>query len=372
VKHPRALLAGPLLLLLALTLSACGGVKNPEGWASPVSSGSTVYYFPKKDHLAAITLAADGSAKTQWQFPNQLPDQKDLNFKYSYGITLADGVLYLGSWNDHFYAINASDGSLKWSFKNVSGGLVAAPTVANGLVFFGTNDGHLYALNASDGSPAAGWPAGGRDIGRGIWAPVLVKDQVAYVATLEGKVYAFNIADGSDRWAKPFESSGAVANLGFLDDTHLFVPTLDKKVYRLDIDSGTADGPPYATHDWVWTTATVVDNVAYFGDHSDRVYALDITKWQEKFPPVDVGAPVKSTPVVIGDVLVVASRDPEVLFLDRNSGEILNRVPIQGGTVRADLTVMDGKALIATTNGQLYVADPSARRVVQVTVGVTP
>jgi hypothetical protein len=74
----------------------------------------------------------------------------------------------------------------------------------------------------------------------------------------------------------------------------------------------------------------------------------------------------------VDNTLVVVDRKPLVHFLDRATGANRNIVPLlDAGTVRADASLSaDGKsAIIATTNGKLFRADPSATSITAIVVG---
>jgi outer membrane protein assembly factor BamB/formylglycine-generating enzyme required for sulfatase activity len=61
------------------------------------------------------------------------------------------GVLYVGSGNGSFYALDAVSGAVKWSFKT-GGPVYTTATVSDGAVFFVSMDGKLYALDAKSGA----------------------------------------------------------------------------------------------------------------------------------------------------------------------------------------------------------------------------
>lgn len=379
VNNRRAVAVGALLFLASF-LAACGGVKNPEGWASPAVDGSTIYYFPAKNRLSSLSLAADGSAARTWNFPDkQKLDQKDLSFKAVYDDPAVDGdALYFASWDGRLFSVNARDGGLRWARRaKLNGGVVGGPVIAGDTLILGTTSGRLYAVNKADGQPAPGWPANGKDLKDGIWAPPVVKGDASagytvFVATMAGTLQAYSVKDGSPLWATPFQVEGAIAELALLDDKHLFVPSLDKSVAIVDTADGQLIGKRFVTKDWVWSGPAFKDNVAYFGDFSGNVYALDITTltlaagWQA---PYDAGAKIKAAPVIIDGVLVLATREPVVHFVDAATGRGLNTVPLKDvGTIRAGLSVNDGKGLIVTTKGKLFVADPDALRVEQLAI----
>ena len=73
------------------------------------------------------------------------------SFIVSSSPTVANGVMYIGSWDNNVYALNARTGALLWKY--ATGGPVdSAPAVANGVVYFGSWDFNVYALNARTGA----------------------------------------------------------------------------------------------------------------------------------------------------------------------------------------------------------------------------
>jgi outer membrane protein assembly factor BamB len=370
VKNRRSLAVGALLFLASTLLAACGGVQNPEGWASPAVDGSTIYYFPKKDRISAITLAPDGSATANWTFPDKnRPEQKDLKFDSVYDTASDATTIYMGSWNGRLFALNRADGSPKWFKKDfIQGGIVGGPVLADGRLIVGTTANRLYVLDPATGEPAPGWSRSGITFDGALWAPPVAASGRVYVATMGGEVHALDLADGRRLWPQPFRTEGAIADLSLLDDGHLFVPSLDKRVSIVDTATGTASAPAFSTGDWVWSRPAYLDGKAYFGDFSGSVYAVDITTGQQAWK-YEADSKIKSSPILLNGVLMIASREPAIYFLDANSGAYLNRVPIvDAGTIRAGATVQGTRALFATTKGKLWLADPASRRVDQLLI----
>jgi outer membrane protein assembly factor BamB len=63
---------------------------------------------------------------------------------------VANGVLYIGSWDNNVYALNASTGTELWSY--ATGGQVhSSPAVTNGVVYVGSDDGKVYAFGLKKG-----------------------------------------------------------------------------------------------------------------------------------------------------------------------------------------------------------------------------
>ncbi len=370
VNLPRALAAGLLAAVFVMTTAACGGVKNPEGWASPVVSDSSLYYFPKKDRLTALSIDADGNASVTWSIPSSTQQEPKAAFKAVYD-SVSDGEsLYFGSWDGQLYAVSLKNGAVEWSRGNaIAGGIVGGPVLEGSYLAFGTTDGKLYVLDKSTGDAAAGWPKGGLSFSKGIYAAPVIAGDTVFVATMGGEVSAYRLADASPVWAQPFKNSGAIADLALVGTDRLFVPGLNKKVTVISTSDGSTVAGPFHIGEWVWSRPAIAGDVLYFGDFGGKVHALNITTGEDVWPPYDAGARVKSAPVVIGDTLIVATRDPEIHFIDLKTGTMKNSVPLDNaGSVRASLVVLNGKALIATTQGKLFEADPARLQVTPLSI----
>src|SRR6202034_397736 len=98
--------------------------------------------------------------------------------------TLANGVIYVGSYDGNVYAVNAATGAKVWAF--LTGGLVfSSPAVANGVVYVGSDDKNVYALNAATGAKLWSYTTG-YDV---VSSPAVVNG-VVYIGSEDGKVYA--------------------------------------------------------------------------------------------------------------------------------------------------------------------------------------
>ena len=60
--------------------------------------------------------------------------------------SIAEGMIYFGSYDGYLYAVDIETGQEKWKYK--TGNVVrCSPSIADGVVYFGSNDGYLYALS---------------------------------------------------------------------------------------------------------------------------------------------------------------------------------------------------------------------------------
>lgn len=73
-------------------------------FGTPVVDGDTLYVGDLEGYVTAIDRK---SGKATWS-------KQHAAFSIEMPLTLRDGVLYFGAWDDHVYAIDAATGSLKW------------------------------------------------------------------------------------------------------------------------------------------------------------------------------------------------------------------------------------------------------------------
>lgn len=355
----RRLAAGLLLLPLAFVSAACVGVTRPQGWASPAIDGSSAFILEDKDRVTALELTDSNTANVRWSFPDDnKPGQEDLDLEAIYARPLLDGdTIFVVGYSGDLVALDATTGDLIRQ-QDIGGPVVGDIVLDDGQLIMATGDGSLLVVSAEDFGVVQGWDRAGISFDDGIWAAPAVSGQFIYVATMSGEVVAVDRANGRVAWTHNHE--GAIPTLALLDEGHLFASSLSGEVLILD----PADGEvlhTFEAEDWVWNTPAFQDGIAYFGDFSGNVYALDITSGTMVWPaPYDGGSKVKAGPVIIDDVLVLADRQPTVHFIRLSDGTQLNQVPLPDvGTVRSDLVVREGKALVLTTDGDLWAADPA-------------
>jgi outer membrane protein assembly factor BamB len=148
--------------------------------------------------------------------------------------TVANGVVYIGSYDDNVYALKAATGTELWNF-TTGDSVASSPAVANGTVYVGSSDGNIYALNATTGAKLWSFPTG---------APIFasspaVANGVVYIGSDDNNIYALNATTGTRLWSFPTgadiaASSPAVAN------GMVYIGCEDYNLYAFSLASGTA------------------------------------------------------------------------------------------------------------------------------------
>lgn len=189
--------------------------------------------------------------------------------------------------------------------------IVAPPLQVGDRVFVGTADNFVLALDASSGDSV--WPQP-FEAGHSIWGQPIHDDGVLYVGSLDRNVYALDATTGDEIWRS--EVDGSVSDRAGDDTDLVYVGSFDSQVHALDKASGTTrwTAPAEAP---VWGAPTTADGVVYFVDLNGNVFAVDAETgemvWTQQVDDYSVAAPV-----VEDDVAYVATAgNPATAQADR-------------------------------------------------------
>lgn len=347
IATPRVRALWLLLIPAALLLAGCAGATNPSSSWPGLITDEERGYLAFNQAVYAVDLD-DG--QEVWRFSPEF--EGDGGF-YSTPALTEDRV-FVGGYNGTVYAIDRESGQLVWEQNLSTGRIIGGVAVSDDLLFVPSSDRTLYALDVENGQTVWTFEAKGS-----IWARPLVAGERIYVAALDHFVYALNASDGSLIWSQ--ELGGALADQPAQLDGVLLTGTFGQALNALDADSGEVVWT-VPTEDWVWGNPAVGEELAFFGDVSGALYAVNsaggiawqnslnggvaaspaygdgrvyfVTEegsvfareaenndpvWQQQFE-----ARLLADPVLVNDTLLVAALDGENLLtaLDAESGAI--------------------------------------------------
>ncbi len=230
----------------------------PRAEPSPASNEA-----PKKDDAAKGKEEKSKTTDTADEAKPQQVTEPIVTKAFSYAApTIKDGVLFLGNLDGYMYAINTSDGSLKWRFQT-RGGITSTALVADGTVYFGSKDDHVYAIDAATGT----------------------------------------------RIAWKFQTGGDVISSPKMNDGIIWVGSNDKKMYAIDAKTG-KEKCHFLTSGEVVSYAVFYKNLVFFGggQGDGSLYALKSSDCSQFFK-FKTGYKIESDPVLDGDLLYLTSGD---------------------------------------------------------------
>lgn len=284
--------------------------------ARPAVANGIVYFSSDDGYLFAVNA---GNGRLAWKLDMGRPvaPRKPIPESWDYmqsSPAVADGMVYSGTSNPNFYAVDARTGQVKWQAQ-VGLYVRSSPAVVDGVVYFGDWLGSLYALDAKTGSTK--WTF--NTFGPVIPSPTVV-DGIIYIGSKFPCLYAIDAQTGEQKWCFKYpanipwvESSAALA------DGVVYVGSSDwDKVNAINASTGelkwdfTTKGDP-------WSSPAIANGVVYIGSTGAGLYALDAVSGSELWT-VKTGAPLKtvdsrfsssvvSSPLIVDGVVFFGSLD---------------------------------------------------------------
>lgn len=167
----------------------------------------------------------------------RMPDPFDL---FLSSPTIVDGVAYIGSGDQHVYALDARTGGLRWSF--ASGDVIhASPAVVGGVVYVGSWDRNLYALDAATGRERWRYTTGNDTIiynQIGLASSPAVADGMVFVGGRDGRFHAVDAGTGALRWTVDNRGGWTIASPAVRNGV-VYFPTSDgRRLKGVDARTG--------------------------------------------------------------------------------------------------------------------------------------
>ena len=167
-----------------------------------------VVYFGSWDSYFYAVDAATGAQKWRFHGGEDPLIHNQVGFQSSPAVV--DGVVYTGCRDSNLYAIDAATGSEKWRFDDAGSWVVSSPAVTNGKVIFGTSDSSLYlVLDAETGKPIV------RKQGKAFCSRRRRSRATrSYVGVLNGTLEARDLTSGDLLWE--FQTDASKRNNGWV------------------------------------------------------------------------------------------------------------------------------------------------------------
>lgn len=324
-------MSGRLRTAVGFCLLACAWPARGDDW--PVFRGNA-------QQTGVVAAALPENLKVLWTYK-----AKDAIESTA---AVVDGVAYVGSMDEHLYALDLKTGALRWSVK--TGAVKAAVACRSGAVYVGNGDGGFHCLDARTGTPR--WKY---DVPAEVTSGANFVGDAILFGCADEHLYCLG-GDGKLRW-KFKVAGGPVLGSPASGGGHTFVSGCDSTLHVLDVGRGSAVRGVDLEGQTASTPAVVGDEL-YLGTMTNQVLAVN---WQKGEVAWKFEAPRRPKPffgsAAVGEsVVVCGSRDKNVYGLERKSGKELWRFATQGN-VDASPVIAGDRVYAGSLDGTLYVLD---------------
>lgn len=256
------------------------------------------------------------------------------------------GTLFIGSYDNKLYALEARTGRQQWAF-STEGGICGTPAVWRNLVLIGSEDFNVYGVQASTGQEAWTYRT---------WQQVRssprVHGEALFIGSDDGFMHALEPRNGRPLWKfrawRPVRSSAAYA------EGLVYFGSDDERIYAVDALTG-QEKWRFAAMGGITSSPAVGNGLVYVGSMDFLVYGIDAkmgwVAWRERTSNF-----VISSPHVVNDRVYIGSVDQNLYCFDGKSGRVLWKFRT-GGQITSSPTVADGKVYVGGVDGAVYAVD---------------
>lgn len=311
--------------------------------SSPVVQGASVYVGSSDGRLYAI----DRERGTErWQFVSRGP--------IASSPAVSQGLVYFSSLDGKVYAVEAESGKERWSFATggerrftapgIHGAMprtermpdpfdvfLSSPAVEGGTVYIGSGDQHVYALDAATG--ALRWKFATGDV---VHASPAVANGTVYIGSWDRNLYALDAATGRERWRYTTGNDTTIYNqIGIASSAAVsgglvFVGGRDGHFHVVDQATGALRWKHDNRGGWTIGSPAVRDGVVYFATSDGRRFkALDAATGAVKFD-LENKAVSFSSPAVAGNVVYYGTSDGWLRAVDVRTGQFVGHFQSDG------------------------------------------
>ena len=335
-----------LLLVVGGISVACSDAENgSEGEVALTPTGAPVSDWPLFRGDSAMT----GVARTTLSAEPTLAWQFSAEGDFEATAAIADGVVFVGSLDGFFYAIDLETGELRWKLE-VGEEIKGSASVHEGVVYFGDEMGFFHAVDAASGKEI--WQY---ETLAGIISGANFDGDRLLFGSYDNSLYCLNRADGSLAWQ--VETEGYVHGTPAIVDGVTTVSGCDGYFWLINVEDGSVV-TKIDLHGQAASSPAIVNGRAYVGTYENRVVALDLELqqpvWMYEHPKRKF--PYYASAATDGEIVVIGGRDKIVHGIDPENGEPMWTYPA-GARIDASAVIVEDRAFLATTRGEVLALD---------------
>ena len=293
-----------LIGLAALTLSACGAAPNVS-WPGLAADANNAYLA--NGHVLYAARLSDGLKL--WSFPEKSGTQVFV----SNPVIAPDGQVLVASAgaDNGVYNLDPATGRENWVAPLVANNhWVASPLIEGDTVYAANNNGSLYAAEL-----ATGFIKWSLALEGSLWGAPTSNGKLIFVTSLNHMVYAVDPDRRQVAWQADLAGSAPGSATVSSDGSTVYVGSFGKKVFALDAASGAIRWTAEA-QDWIWGAPMQSGETVFAADISGRVYSLGATHGKNAWPSLSPDGAITASPVALGDGVLVATESGSLYAFD--------------------------------------------------------
>jgi outer membrane protein assembly factor BamB len=304
------------------------------------------------------------------------------HFAASYPITssaaIENGIVCFESGN-RLYGLDALTGNLLWSYvaKASAPGVILQPTdyhhsspfIHNGIAYYGDEWGNMNGVNINTGTLAFQYTTSipyTKASNKSIRCAPAIKDDIIYFGDYGANVYAISLVDSSVKWIHKITSpkwDGSVVSDMVIKDTVLYFGGYNNTFSPLSINTGNPVWSFTDVNTFLPSTPVFYKDNVIMGStiNSNKIHCLKMDNGTETWSIQAQGIFFVKPVIVHDSILLINSTEPFVshygtfYFINCKNGEIINHIHLPNASESSPVVV--GDSLFLGRNDGMYAID---------------
>lgn len=222
---------------------------------------------------------------------------------------------------------------------------MASPLVLNETIYAPNTDGFLYTLDLKGNQIVDPIELGGA-----LWSTPATDGSFLYITSLDHHLHILDLA-GSGA-IDPIDLGGAAPGSPVIGKDGAYVGSFASTVEF--IQPGGSHEVIATAENWIWGTPFIDGETLYYADLNGGIYSLDLATGSQNWDAVQPDGPVVASPLVFGDQVYVATESGSFFALDRDGKTIWEKAV--GGQIYTTPVVSGDLILVAPYQAEFTLA----------------
>ena len=324
------------IVTLAAFLTGCSNATGTavNTWGGAAVDESMVYYANGPQVLA---LSDSGLNYTvRWTYPEKANAAR----LFMAEPLVVGEQLILGDYGSNLTSISTRDGVENWLFADAKGRYVDTPLLVGELLIAPNADNSVYAVDLG-GTQVWKFSADGA-----FWARPASDGKLVFVPSLNHKLYALDIATGSKTWEVDLKSPLAARPV--YAEGIVYLGNLTGEFFAIDAADGSIKWTQKVSGG-IWAQPILQDGKLYFGDQEGKLNILATTDGKI-IAEVDAGSAIIGSGAVVPEGILFGTENGKIILFDAE-GKSRPLLTLENGSIYSNIIVNGERMVILAYKG---------------------
>lgn len=330
-------------------------------WSESVGDGVGEYYVSLTPSVTESNVYAGSIDGTVVKLDRNTGDtvwEKDTKYPITGGVSAGNGVVAFGTSNGDVVLLKDEDGSQLWKV-NLGGQILSAPALAKDRLIVQTIDGRLQGLSLTDGSRQWLYDTSIPILTlRGESSPIVLGN-IALAGFANGKMVALQVDNGFVGWERVIAEPEGRSELERLVDidgrfdvegSNVYAASFQGKIAAIDIPGGR---PLWSKNFSSHAGLSVSLGTVFATNEDSEIVAMDASTGAEQWKQSKLKGRSVTAPVAYDKYVVAGDFEGYLHWIDRQTGEFLARVKVDGDGLRSPVVIADDVVYVQANDGTL-------------------